>query len=52
MSISNYFRKIKPFENIENYNLVTKQYVEKTLKEAFNKGKMVESYVIPKKGNE
>lgn len=52
MSISNYFRKIKPFENIENYNLVTKQYVEKTLKEAFNKGKMVESYVIPKKDNE
>ena len=52
MSISNYFRKIKPFENIENYNLVTKQYVEKTVKEAFNKGKMVESYVIPKKGNE
>ena len=49
MSISNYFRKIKPFENIENYNLVTKQYVEKTLKEAFNKEKMVESYVIPKK---
>ena len=26
--------------------------LEKTLKEAFNKGKMVESYVIPKKGNE
>lgn len=52
MSISNYFRKIKPFENIENYNLVTKQYVEATLKEVFNKEKMVESYIIPKDSNE
>ena len=52
MSISNYFRKIKPFENIENYNLVTKEYVETTLKEVLKKEKMVESYIIPQNSNE
>lgn len=45
MFMSDYFKGINSFEYIENFNQVTKEYVQQILQETFNEEKMVLSIV-------
>ena len=49
---SNYFKKINPFEYIENYKIISKEYLEKVLKEAFKEENSVKSSINPQKNNQ
>lgn len=45
--ITNYFKQINPFEYIENYKIISKEYIENTLKEVFVEENMVKSSIMP-----
>ena len=45
--VTNYFKGINPFEYVENYKTISKEYIENTLKEVFTMEKMVKSSIIP-----
>ncbi len=45
--IANYFRQINPFEYVENYKIISKEYVENILKEVFDEKNMVKSTINP-----
>lgn len=47
--VSNYFKKINPFEYIENYKIISKEYLEKVLKDAFKDENSVKSCINPQK---
>lgn len=49
---SNYFKKINPFEYIENYKIISKEYIEKILKETFKEENYVKSCIKPKNTGE
>ena len=51
MVISDYFKGINSFEYLENYNQITKEYVDQILKNVFNEEKQVISIINPKKEN-
>ena len=51
MFISDYFKGINSFEYLENYNQITKEYVDQVLKEIFIEEKQVISIINPKKEN-
>ena len=51
MFISDYFKGINSFEYLENYNQITKEYVNQVLKEIFIEEKQVISIINPKKEN-
>ena len=44
-----YFRNIHPFDYFEEFDSITKEYVEKTLKDMFNKKNQVVSIIKPNK---
>ena len=48
MFLADYFKGINSFEYLENYNQITKEYLEQILKEIFVEEKQVISIVIPK----
>ena len=48
---SNYFKKINPFEYIENYKIISKEYLEKVLKEAFKDENSIKSCIKPQKNS-
>ncbi len=50
MFLADYFKGINSFDYLENYNQITKQYVEQVLKENFKQEKQVISIIEPKKG--
>lgn len=50
--VSNYFKKINPFEYIENYKIISKEYLEKVLKEAFKQENSVKSCINPQKNSQ
>lgn len=52
MFVTNYFKKVNPFEYIESYKIITKEYLEELIKEEFQQEKMVESCIIPKNVDE
>lgn len=52
MFLADYFKGINSFEYLENYNQITKEYVEQLLKETFKEEKQVISIINPKKENE
>ncbi len=52
MFASNYFKKVNPFEYIENYKTLSLEYLEKILKETFNEEKSVKSCINPQKEGE
>ena len=45
--LTNYFRQINPFEYLENYKIISKEYTESILKEVFDENKMVKSVINP-----
>ena len=45
--VTNYFRQINPFEYVENYKIISKEYTETILKEVFDQEKMVKSSINP-----
>lgn len=45
--ISNCFRQINPFEYVENYKIISKEYTENILKEIFEEKNMVKSSIKP-----
>lgn len=45
--LTNYFKEINPFEYVENYKIISKEYIENTLKEVFEEKNMVKSSIIP-----
>ncbi|MCI8546472.1 MAG: insulinase family protein [Clostridia bacterium] len=49
--VSNYFKKINPFEYIENYKIISKEYLEKVLKEAFKDENSIKSCIKPQKNS-
>ena len=51
MFISDYFKGINSFEYLENYNQITKEYVDQVLKEIFIEEKQVISIINQKKEN-
>lgn len=52
MFVTNYFKNINPFEYIESYKTISKEYLENLLKEIFVEEKMVESCITPKECDE
>lgn len=52
MFVTNYFKNINPFEYIESYKTISKEYLEELLKEIFVEEKMVESCITPKETGE
>lgn len=44
---SNYFRGINPFEYVENYKIISKEYTENILKEVFDEKNMIKSSINP-----
>ena len=52
MFVTNYFKNINPFEYIESYKTISKDYLEELLKEIFVTEKMVESCITPKETGE
>ena len=52
MFVTNYFKNINPFEYIESYKTISKDYLEDLLKEIFVTEKMVESCITPKETGE
>ena len=44
---SNYFRGINPFEYVENYKIISKEYTENILKEVFEEKNMIKSSINP-----
>lgn len=50
--VTNYFKQINPFDYIEKYKTLSKEYVEEILREVFNQEKMVESCINPKEADE
>lgn len=52
MFTSNYFKKINPFEYIENYKIISKEYLEKVQKEVFKEEDYVISCIKPKDTDE
>ena len=51
MFIADYFKGINSFEYLENYNQITKEYVQQVLNNIFNEEKQVISIIKPKKEN-
>ena len=51
MFISDYFKGINSFEYLENYNQITKEYVDQVLTEIFIEEKQVISIINQKKEN-
>lgn len=49
MFLADYFKGINSFEYLENYNQITKEYLEQILKEIFVEEKQVISIVSPKR---
>ena len=49
MFLSNYLRGIDPFDYFEEFETITKEYVEEVLRSTLEKDKMVISKVFPKK---
>ena len=45
---TNFIKDVNPFEYIEKYKILSKEYIESTLKSVFCIDKMVESCIIPK----
>lgn len=52
MFVTNYFKNINPFEYIESYKTISKEYLEELLKEIFVEEKIVESCITPKETGE
>ena len=52
MFTSNYFKKVNPFEYIENYKIISKEYLEKVQKEVFKEENYVISCIKPKESDE
>ena len=50
MFLADYFKGINSFDYLENYNQITKQYVEQVLKDNLKQEKQVISIIEPKKG--
>ncbi len=46
---TNFIKGINPFEYLEKYRIISKEYIEGILKSVFRIDKMVESCIIPKK---
>lgn len=45
--ITNYFKQVNPFEYVENYKTISKEYAENVLKEVFVERNMIKSIIKP-----